>query len=302
MDTPAINSSRPQAFWRNLRLCAVALCVAANAVAQVPEPETIIFGRVFNRTSGQEYQINEGTLDWTIEGEAGKSIALTTDLAPIAGGKYSYVLKVPHQALSYQLTVDETALPLAPGETIFRSGIITVNGVHADVRSITSDGSFAASQPQRANVHRIDLEVFDLLADTDGDDIPDWWEDKYGLNKQWGGDAGLRHPGNRFTYLQAFNLGLDPTLNDAAPQLMTTEVMVQGDGAAAPHGDFTGGACAAGLHSRSCSRWRDACSSQYPSRSQNARPLAQSWRYFHSRSGECGAVGVFAVRSDGECH
>lgn len=231
MDTPAINSSRPQAFWRNLRLCAVALCVAANAVAQVPEPETIIFGRVFNRTSGQEYQINEGTLDWTIEGEAGKSIALTTDLAPIAGGKYSYVLKVPHQALSYQLTVDETALPLAPGETIFRSGIITVNGVHADVRSITSDGSFAASQPQRANVHRIDLEVFDLLADTDGDDIPDWWEDKYGLNKQWGGDAGLRHPGNRFTYLQAFNLGLDPTLNDAAPQLMTTEVMVQGDGA-----------------------------------------------------------------------
>ncbi|MCB1207695.1 MAG: cadherin-like domain-containing protein [Verrucomicrobiales bacterium] len=231
MDTPAINPGWHRAFWRNISLCVVALCVAANASAQVPEPETIIFGRVFNRTSGQEYQVNSGTLDWTIGGDGSETIALTTELAPIAGGKYSYVLKVPHQARSYQLTVDDTALPLSPEETLFRSGVITINGVHAEVRSSTSDGSFAASQPLRARVHRIDLEVFDLLADTDKDGIPDWWEDKYGLNKQWAGDAALHHAGNRFTYLQAFNLGLDPTLDDAAPQLLTTELTVQQGGA-----------------------------------------------------------------------
>ena len=230
MDTQAINPSWRCALWRNMGLCVVAFCVAASASAQVPEPETIIFGRVFNRTSGQEYQVNAGTLNWVIEGEGGEVIALTTELAPIAGGKYSYVLKVPHQARSFQLTTDDTALPLSPEEAVFRSGVIKINGVRAEVRSATSDGSFAASQPLRARVHRIDLEVFNLLLDTDKDDIPDWWEDKYGLNKQWAGDAALHHPGNRFTYLQAFNLGLDPTLDDAAPQLLTTELTVQQGG------------------------------------------------------------------------
>lgn len=210
--------------------CLAGLLAVVNVAAQVPEPETIFYGRIFNRTGGQEYQVTSGTLSWTIAGDAGQALMLTTELAPFSGGSFSYVLKVPHQARSYQLVVGNETLPLSPEERIFRAGNMTVNGRPAMLRSASEDGSFAASQPQRANVHRMDLEVFDLLADTDGDGMPDWWEDKYGLNKQWAGDASLRHGNNRFTYLQAYRLGLDPNLDDTAPQLLTLKVTVMQGG------------------------------------------------------------------------
>lgn len=231
MDTQVTNLARPLASSLRALFVGVAVLVSAfpmeNLYAQVPEPDTVFFGRVYNRTSGQEYQVTSGSLSWTILGDNGVSVTVTSELASIAGGNYSYVLKVPHQAQSYQLTVDSKALPLSVDEQIFRAGTITVNGVSAAIRSNASeDGSFAASQPTRANVHRIDLEVFDLLADSDGDGIADWWEDKYGLNKQWAGDAKLRNGTNHFTYLQDFQLGLDPTIDDSAPQLQTTALSV----------------------------------------------------------------------------
>jgi len=51
----------------------------------------------------------------------------------------------------------------------------------------------------------------DRNLDTDGDGMNDWWEDKYGLNKDDPSDADEDLDGDGYTNLQEFNLQSDPT-------------------------------------------------------------------------------------------
>lgn len=213
-------------------LCRVAvLCLVAMPMigfAQMPEPETIFFGRIINRSSGQEYQLRDGVVSWTITGGGVTPLTVTAPIQSLQGGAYSYKLKVPHQAKSLDSIASGASLPLKPADVEFETSGILVNGEPA----VPLNGSFgfAASQPKRGAVHRLDLEVFHALDDSDGDGIPDWWEDLYGLNKQWAGDAHLHFGDNHYSYLQAFRLGLDPRVDDRLPQLLTNEVTVMSEG------------------------------------------------------------------------
>ena len=211
---------------RGLAILSV-MSLATGAIAQVPEPETVFFGRIVNRTSGQEYQLRDGTITVTISG-GGAPLTVTAPIESLQSGAYSYKLKIPHQAKSLDLAVTNTALPLKAGDAEFEMDSIVVNGEPA--RPVSGSLGFIASQPKRGSVHRLDLEVFHALDDSDGDGIPDWWEDLYGLDKQWSGDASLKFGDNRYSYLQAFRLGLDPRVDDRLPQLLTNEVTVMHQG------------------------------------------------------------------------
>lgn len=231
MGTQEINPPATQVA-RALRLTgllAVLLAAAGHLSAQVPEPETIFYGRIINRSSGQEYQLRDGTISWKVSGGGGAPLNVSAPIESLQGGAYSYKLKVPHQAKSLGLVVDGSSLPLQSGDAEFENGSILVNGEPA----VPLNGSlgFTASQPNRGNVHRLDLEVFHALDDSDFDGIPDWWEDLYGLDKQWAGDAAQHFGDNRYSYLQAFHLGLDPRSDDRLPQLLTNEVTVVSQGA-----------------------------------------------------------------------
>jgi YD repeat-containing protein len=50
--------------------------------------------------------------------------------------------------------------------------------------------------------------------DTDGDGIPDWWENTFGLNPNNPNDATNHPPGDKLTYLQKYLYGLDPLTID----------------------------------------------------------------------------------------
>ena len=219
MATPATNS-------RRLTLPAVLVAFFVSQLhAQVPEPETVFYGRVVNRTSGQELQVNSGTLSFTITGVGVVPLVVTTELQPYSGGKFSYVIRVPHQAKSSDLAVENGRLPLLTADTGYDSSTITVDGQTARPLG-TATAEFIASQARRGGVHRLDLELFNTLEDTDRDGIPDWWEDLYGLDKQDRSDALQRWGSGAYTYFDAFRLGLDPSANDSIPKLLTTEVTV----------------------------------------------------------------------------
>src|SRR5205085_8603585 len=56
------------------------------------------------------------------------------------------------------------------------------------------------------------LRVSDLIiVDSDGDGLPDWWEDRFGLNKNSSSDAALDSDGDGVSNLNEFLAGTNPT-------------------------------------------------------------------------------------------
>jgi hypothetical protein len=128
--------------------------------------------------------ITQGDLKWTLvnASQGGREYELTAKLEPLGDGAYSYRLSVPHQVLAFDLTVSGSAVPVTAAGLRLRHARIAVNGLPAAVVAPAIDG-FTAQQSQRASTYRIDLEVDGLSVDSDGDGIPDWWEDQHGLDK-----------------------------------------------------------------------------------------------------------------------
>lgn len=171
-------------FISALLLAGFAGPMEAARAARISEPATVFYGRVFTRSAQREYLITQGDLTWTLvnASQGGREYELTAKLEPLGDGAYSYRLSVPHQVLAFDLTVSGSAVPVTAAGLRLRHARIAVNGLPAAVVAPAID-SFTAQQSQRASTYRIDLEVGGLSLDSDGDGIPDWWEDQHGLDK-----------------------------------------------------------------------------------------------------------------------
>jgi len=199
---------------------------ATLSAATVPEPETILYGKVLHRAYGNEHRLVEGTLVWTLRDQNGVEYTFTAELEDIQG-VFSYKVSIPHQALSTGLNVDPNVIPLGVGENTYEFVSITVNGAPAAI--LWSEVDFLSLiQNSRAATHRIDLLVsFDLL-DTDGDGMPDWWEKFYGLDWQTP-DSGLDTDGDGWGNLEEYLRGTNPLVDDRVPSLQTLELAAYGE-------------------------------------------------------------------------
>ena len=65
-----------------------------------------------------------------------------------------------------------------------------------------------------------------VIVDTDGDGMPDWWEDQFGLNKNSGADATLDLDGDGASNLNEFRAGTIP--NNAASVFRIVAVKLEG--------------------------------------------------------------------------
>lgn len=215
------------AFTRLFATTAILLASGmAMSAATVPEPSTLCYGKVMYRAHGNEYQLREGTLTWILSDQSGGLHTYTTALEDI-GGVYSYRIGIPHQVLASGLSVDPSVIPLAVGETRYDFVSIEVDGQPAEI--LWSETDFLKLlQSSRAATHRIDLQIsFDLL-DTDGDGMPDWWEQLYGLDWQTP-DGNLDGDGDGWNHLAEFLGGTDPTHDDRAPSIQTLNLAAYGE-------------------------------------------------------------------------
>ena len=208
-----------------LLFCLTALTVAVHAQgadqATVPEPSTLIFGKVIHSAFGHEHQLTEGTLAWTLRDSTGRNFTYTTELEDIQG-VYSYRTSLPHQALASGLSVDSSVIPLQANEIRYEFVSISLNG--APVEVMTGGQKFLDMvQSSRASTYRIDLRTGEPLLDTDGDGMPDWWEKKYGLDWQIP-DSQVDRSGDGWTNLQAYLHGADPNRDNRVPTLLTKEI------------------------------------------------------------------------------
>lgn len=220
-----ISRNSSSTAWMAAAAVAWLMAPLADAAAFIGEPETLVYGRILNRRNpNAEELVTSGELRWTIRKPDGTLLNLTGEVDSLGGGQYSYLLRIPHQAVMLGQTPVSGTIPLGTTlATAFHMGI-TLNGSPALIMP-PSTSAFDVDQLSRASALRLDLEVDSSALDTDGDGIPDWWEDKYGLDKQNAADALADGNGNGLNNLAEFLAGNDPSADPVKPKLLTREVL-----------------------------------------------------------------------------
>jgi hypothetical protein len=150
------------------------------------------------------------------------AVTLSAPLGSLAGGTLCYRLEVPHEALVSGLQVGAGAVALGTAESVHELVNITVDG---EVARPLLPGSvyLALSQAGRAKAHRVDLVLGGAPADSDGDGLPDLWENAFGLNPD-ANDAGVDPDGDGLSNAQEFARGSDPRADNRVPALLTTRL------------------------------------------------------------------------------
>lgn len=197
------------------------------AHAAIPEPETLLYGSVINRSGGQEYLLTEGQMEWVISDHAnsGATFTFTTDLEPLGEGQFSYRLRIPHETALAGEILSPDSLPVYSEEMRYDHVSVTINGSPAAIIPPARE-FFNVNQGSRMTPYRIDLEVVFELSDTDGDGMPDWWEDEYGLDKNRPGDATEDPDDDGATNLAEYLAGTDPLVSNRSPVIATGRILV----------------------------------------------------------------------------
>lgn len=192
--------------------------------AEIPEPDTVFYGQIINRSSGQAVLVTAGTVAWVVTRPDGQQITCAAAIAPLRNGAFSYRLNVPHQALALGLALASDIVPL-PGQRTNCSVVqMTVDGAAA--RPLPPGSQiFDIAQALRASTYRLDLEVFTPSTDQDGNGLPDWWELRFRQN-----DPFADLDGDGWNTLAEFRNGGNPTNDNRVPTLETTEIFAYADG------------------------------------------------------------------------
>ena len=154
--------------------------------------------------------VHEGSLVWTIRNGNGSNVVFNTTLYRLNDGEYSYRLDIPHSAVAYELDVPDFGIPLPSVAQTNSHVSATVDGVVVEFIGPSGE-AFTAGQVTRAATYRLDMALDINALDSDGDGMPDWWEDKMGLDKQDPSDVAGDGDGDLVSNLNEYLAATSPS-------------------------------------------------------------------------------------------
>lgn len=208
----------------------LALCASTVvSSAALPEPDTVFYGRVLHLGGGEEYVMTAGELRWTVtppEGSTQEPYEVTARLSAMKGGEMSYQVRIPGvlaTAGTFTGVLPGLTVSSDPAATPFRNTNVTVNG--RAVRMADPAGiAFDVSSLTRGSFRRLDFIFDGALPDSDGDGIPDWWEEKYNTDAA-AANASDDGDSDGVNNLAEYRAGTDPTGADQNPKI-ASEILV----------------------------------------------------------------------------
>jgi hypothetical protein len=216
-------------------ILAVLGSISQTARAQgFTESDIVFYGEVRKSGGGQTVLLQSGHLKLTFVNQRNPAnrVTLETELQPTGSGSskpWSYSIKVPLAYLPEAPRIGEF-LAVNNANTNFKIEEITIDGVPATL----PDGSkefYGLSFASRSGNYRMDLLVVGNSTDSDGDGLPDWWEELFGLDPDLA-DANGDLDNDGWSNLEEFHRGSNPAVSNRDPLLVTSEILVPESGEA----------------------------------------------------------------------
>lgn len=176
--------------------------------AGIPEPDLIFYGTVTQVSGGQSTRLTVGTLTWTWRPvSGGQAVAVTASLTNV-NDQFSYVLRLRSETVMPGQTLSSNTVQVAPGSQAYHRAEVFLNGTNAASLVAPAQSPITLSAADRGRIERVDLVVATPFVDSDGDGLPDDWEQQY-----FGGQAnpGDDPDGDGMNNLAEYKAGTDPT-------------------------------------------------------------------------------------------
>lgn len=206
--------------------------VSTAGAASISEPPLVVHGKVMKLGQGGGFQLFSGTLHLKLINELNQSHVINLDI-PLrhagANGEFSYRIEIDQETAP---AADKlaTTLVVRAGETRYTIQSATVDGYPASLLDPEQTAGFLTQQAKRGEETRVDFQTDVPTPDTDGDGIPDWWEQLYGLDPTNAADALADGDGDGWNNLTEFQLSTNPLTANHAPVLQNSLLVVTAGG------------------------------------------------------------------------
>jgi len=224
-------------------------CMINGAFSAIPEPESVIYGEVFNTYQLNKVPVTQGNIQWTIRQKGSdQTLSYETQIQCLTCSeyengdcvtceKYSYVLPVPQEtavdfidqmtANTVGLTDDNEQYDHVSVNVDKKPAKLVIRSQFGNSQEDEKQGKFIlASQARRSHYYRVDLEVVMESVDTDEDDLPDFWEKQYQLDTASKSDADLDSDNDGWSNLDEFTNGTNPLVSNKEPSLLSDELLI----------------------------------------------------------------------------